>query len=79
MGILDQPLRTFFPEHPTPAEAERQKFVAVLGAVQDGFNTWAAKPHNKKWFNRIDGTPIPNDLAVCAAEAVVRMLMNQKA
>lgn len=78
MGILDQPLRSFFPEHPTPEDADKQQFVAVLGAVQDGFNAWAAKSHNKKWFKQIDGTPIPNDLAVCAAEAVVRMLRNRR-
>lgn len=77
MGILDQPLRTFFPDHPTPDEWEKKKFVAILGAVQDGFNVWAAKPHNKKWFHRIDGTPIPNDVAVCIAEEVARMLQEK--
>jgi hypothetical protein len=37
--------------------------------AQRGFAVWAAKPHNAKWFKRIDGTPIPNDLCVCIADA----------
>lgn len=78
MSILDQRLHKFFPDHPTPDEQQKQKFVAVLGAVHDGFNNWAAKPHNKKWASRIDGTPIPNDLAVHVAEAVVAMLAKRR-
>jgi hypothetical protein len=41
-------------------------FIAI---AQSGFDAWAAKPHNAKWFRRIDGTPIPNDLVVCIAQA----------
>jgi len=33
-----------------------------------GFEHWAAKPHNRRWFTKIDGTPIPNDLPVCIAD-----------
>ena len=39
----------------------------VFPAAQAGFDQWAAKPHNKRWFRRIDGTPIPNDVPVCIA------------
>lgn len=39
-------------------------------AVQAGFDNWKAKPHNARWWRHIDGTPIPNDLAVCIADAV---------
>ena len=41
-------------------------FIAIALA---GFEAWAAKPHNAKWFRRIEGTPIPNDLPVCIAQA----------
>ena len=44
-------------------------FVTTLDTAQRGFNAWAAKPHNAKWVKMIDGTPIPNDLVVCIAEA----------
>ena len=46
-------------------------FVEAMTAAQAGFDTWAAKPHNAKWFKRIDGTPIPNDLLVNIAEAFI--------
>lgn len=36
-----------------------------------GFNNWKNKEHNKKWFKLIDGTPIPNDLLVNIALALV--------
>jgi len=42
---------------------------SALEIAQSGFDVWAAKPHNKKWFRRVDGTPIPNDLVVCIAQA----------
>ena len=64
----------FIPEQPTPEEFDRRQFVAVLGAAQNGFNTWAAKAHTENLLRLIDGTPIPNDLLVCVAEAVVQML-----
>jgi hypothetical protein len=43
-------------------------FVEALDACQRGLALWRDKPHNFKWWNRIDGTPIPNDLLVCIAE-----------
>lgn len=42
---------------------------SAMEIAQDGYDTWAAKPHNRKWVKRIEGTPIPNDLVVCIAMA----------
>lgn len=43
----------------------------VLQAAKRGYKDWAAKPHNKKWVKHIDGTPIPNDLVMCIADAIL--------
>ena len=43
-----------------------------MDIVEDGFHTWKAKEHNARWAAYIDGTPIPNDLKVNIAEAIVR-------
>ncbi len=40
-----------------------------IGIAKRGFETWAAKDHNRRWFRKIDGTPIPNDLTVNIAMA----------
>lgn len=40
-----------------------------VGIAQQGFENWKAKPHNARWFRKIDGTPIPNDLTICIGEA----------
>jgi hypothetical protein len=53
-------------------------FVEAMKTAQSGFDTWAAKPHNAKWFKRIDGTPIPNDLLVNIAEALCAARMGPK-
>lgn len=45
-------------------------FVRALKLVELGFEQWKDKPPNAKWFKRIDGTPIPNDLCVCIAETL---------
>lgn len=45
-------------------------FMEAMNIVERGFDTWKDKPHNAKWYNRIDGTPIPNDLRVNIAEAI---------
>lgn len=47
-------------------------WIDAHNTAQSGFDEWAGKDHNKKWFRRIDGTPIPNDLVVCIANAIVR-------
>jgi hypothetical protein len=43
-------------------------FVDALGIARRGLDKWASEPHNKRWWKRIDGTPIPNDLTVRIAE-----------
>jgi hypothetical protein len=45
-------------------------FVEALALCQKGYDAWKAKPHNKKWWKHVDGTPIPNDLLVCIAQAI---------
>lgn len=59
--------------NPAPRKSWPKGFDAI-GIAQAGFEQWAAKPHNKKWFRRIDGTPIPNDLPVCIAMAFIETL-----
>ena len=41
----------------------------ALAIAEKGFETWAAKDHNRKWVRKIDGTPIKNDLLVNIATA----------
>lgn len=45
-------------------------FLEAMNIVDRGFDMWKDKPHNAKWYARIDGTPIPNDLKVNIAEAI---------
>jgi ADP-dependent phosphofructokinase/glucokinase len=47
-------------------EAARQAWTAVFL----GFEQWKTIPHNAKWYKRIDGTPIPNDLSMNIIQAV---------
>ena len=35
-----------------------------IDIAREAFDAWASKPHNKRWFKRIDGTPIINDIIV---------------
>ena len=44
-------------------------FTEAMKVCEEGLREWREKPHNKRWWNRIDGTPIPNDLLCCIAEA----------
>lgn len=44
-------------------------FIQASKLCEQGLNTWKEKPHNKRWWKQIDGTPIPNDLLCCVAEA----------
>jgi hypothetical protein len=53
------------------AERAKVDFVAALQIADRGFNAWKDKPHNAKWFKRIDGTPIPNDLLVNIANEII--------
>lgn len=65
------------PERGNYESAARAAFAIALAAAaedwiavaQSGFETWKAKPHNARWFRKIDGTPIPNDLTICIGEA----------
>lgn len=52
-----------------PVVSCEAKQVNYIKIASEGFEIWKAKSHNKKWFRRIDGTPIPNDLIVCIAGA----------
>lgn len=57
-----------------PGAQERLKSVNAICVAQAGYDRWAAKPHNAKWVKKLDGTPVPNDIVVCIAEEIVRML-----
>jgi hypothetical protein len=48
-------------------------FDEAMAVCERGFKAWAAKEHNHKWFKRIDGTPIPNDLMVNIAEVMMQL------
>jgi len=59
--------------HPQPAErqpAPDYTFTEAMKVCEEGLREWREKPHNKRWWKRIDGTPIPNDLLCCIAEAL---------
>jgi hypothetical protein len=58
------------PSAPPQAAQKPIGFMEAMNMVERGFDTWKDKPHNAKWYNRIDGTPIPNDLKVNIAEAI---------
>ena len=47
-------------------------YMEAMDAAQRGLKVWSEKPHNKKWWRRIDGTPIPNDLLVCIATEIAK-------
>jgi len=42
----------------------------ALEIAKAGFDAWATKPHNRVWAKLIDGTPAPNDITVCIAQAI---------
>lgn len=49
-------------------------FFHIGNLVWQGLQDWKAKGWNAKWWKRIDGTPIPNDLTVCIAERISKEL-----
>jgi hypothetical protein len=53
--------------------ANRFNFTDLLKAAWEGLAIWAAKPGNQKWWKRIDGTPIPNDLLVNIVERIAAL------
>lgn len=38
-------------------------FVDAMRLIDEAWNEWAEKDHNKKWVKRLEGTPIRNDLS----------------
>lgn len=51
------------PYLPAPVDREAVAWPeSPIAIAQRGFEKWRAKEHNKKWFRKIDGTPIPNDV-----------------
>ena len=62
--IADRLLAVSAPASPIPPLANSGQCLTI---AQDALKVWAEKPHNKRWFKRIDGTPIVNDLPVVIA------------
>lgn len=56
-------------QSPAVAVPEKIGFSDSFKICEIGFTNWRLKDHNKKWFKKIDGTPIHNDLLCCIAEA----------
>jgi hypothetical protein len=54
-------------------------FGEILDLAQEGLARWKNKPHNAKWWRKIDGTPIPNDLLVNIAEVIAESLRDAPA
>lgn len=46
-------------------------FTDAMRVIDQGWNVWAAKEHNRKWSRRIEGTPIRNDLTCSIAHAII--------
>lgn len=61
----------------TPAQGSPEprklglSFIQAMDIAEDGLRRWREKDHNKKWWRKIDGTPIPNDLLVNIAESMI--------
>ncbi len=53
-------------------EKTKLNFVEALEACKRGLEAWRDEPHNAKWWRRIDGTPIPNDLLSNIAEIIAQ-------
>ena len=61
--VADRLLAVYLPLGSVPLATSGQCVVIA----QDAFNVWAEKQRNKRWFKRIDGTPIANDLIATMA------------
>lgn len=46
-------------------------FTDAMRLIDEGWNNWAAKEHNRKWSRRVEGTPIRNDLTCSIAHAII--------
>lgn len=49
-------------------------YYAVEATARLALERWRNKPHNAKWWKKIEGTPIPNDLIVCISEDIAKAL-----
>lgn len=60
-------------------EVERLALGPWIDTARRGFRRWAEKPHNRRWFRKIDGTPIPNDLPIVVGEEFAPAVVLAKA
>lgn len=51
-------------------------FSTAFDIAKRGFDRWSTKEHNQRWWRKIDGTPIPNDLLVNIAAQFSEELIN---
>jgi hypothetical protein len=45
-------------------------YLVIEKRVQSAITEWSEKPHNRKWFKKVEGTPILNDLLVTITAAL---------
>jgi len=57
---------------------EKSTWVSLLDHAKQGLENWARKPHNRKWWRKIDGTPIPNDLMIEVCKEISQALAAKK-
>jgi len=60
-------------------QTDHESYFHIEAAARRGLMKWQEQPHNAKWWKKIDGTPIPNDLVVCIAEEIVSWLSSFRA
>lgn len=56
------------------AHALKPNYTDVASVVEQGWEMWAMKTHNKKWVKMIARTPIPNDVRVNITENLVHYI-----
>ncbi len=71
---LEAALASAQPRPEVAGEREALGLGDAMKIAELGFKNWAEKPHNARWFRKIDGTPISNDLPINIAEAFVDAL-----
>lgn len=54
-------------------------FSDAMEIAEDGLRRWREKDHNAKWWRKIDGTPIPNDLLVNIAQSMCEVYVRTPA
>lgn len=60
---------------PTLRRMDRTRSIHI---AQLGLEAWRSKEHNARWWRKIDGTPIPNDLTICIADAFYEVAETQR-